>query len=162
MKNRFRGSYELKVDDRGRVKIPSHYLSILEEHYGKELYVTSVNGDRMYIYPLSVWEGVEQNIEKMRVRTPELEEYISRTSYWGNECEMDAKGRLLIPPELRSASQLNDNVRIIGKIDHMVLWNDLLFKEKSLKGDFSDEQLHHVSLLLNEVAALSGREAGAR
>lgn len=147
---RFRGSYELKVDDKGRIKIPSKYLSVLEEQHGKELYITSVNGDRVFLYPLNVWEVIEQRIEQMKVRTPEIENYISRTSFWGNEGEVDSRGRVLIPPELRTAGQLDGQARLIGEIDHMVLWNEDLFREKTLSGDFSDEKMNEVSRLLNE------------
>ncbi|UCH94003.1 MAG: hypothetical protein JSV88_27565 [Candidatus Aminicenantes bacterium] len=150
---RFRGSFVLKVDDRGRIKVPSQYLSILTEQCGKELYITSLNGDRVMIYPLKVWEGIEQSIEKIKVRSPEIEEYISRTSYWGNESEVDSRGRVLIPPELRKTSQLDSQVRIFGEIDHMVVWNEDLFKQKSLSGEFSDEKLQTVSRLIHEAAA---------
>jgi MraZ protein len=158
IKKRFRGSYELKVDDRGRIKVPSKYLSALEEQYGKELYITSINGDRVLLYPLGVWEGIEQAIATMRVRSPEIEDYVSRTSFWGNEGEVDGKGRVLIPPELRTSSKLDGNVRIIGKIDHMVLWNEDEFRAKALSGEFSDEKLHQVSLMLNEIAAAGSKE----
>lgn len=150
---RFRGSYELKMDDRGRIKVPAKYLSVLEEQYGKELYITSVNGDRVLLYPLTVWEAIEQSIETMKVRTPEIENYVSRTSFWGNEGEVDGRGRVLIPPELRTAGKLNDNLRIIGKIDHMVIWNEEMFRSKALSGEFSDEKLHQVSLMLNDADA---------
>ncbi len=155
---RFRGSYELKLDDRGRIKIPSKYLSVLEEQYGKELYITSINGDRVFLYPLEVWEAIEQSIETKKVRAPEIEDYVSRTSFWGNESEVDSRGRVLIPPELRTSSKLNDNVRIFGEIDYMVIWNEELFRAKSLSGEFTDEKLHEVSRLLNESSALSKGE----
>jgi len=157
---RFRGSFVLKVDDRGRIKVPSQYLSILDQQYGKELYITSINGDRVFLYPLHVWEGIEQSIEKIKVRSPEIEEYISRTSFWGNESEVDARGRVLIPPELRKESQLDGNavLRIFGKIDHMVVWHEELFKEKSLSGEFSDEKMQIVSRLINEASTLPGKE----
>lgn len=150
---RFRGSYELKVDDKGRIKVPSKYLSVLEETYGNDLYITSINGDRVFIYPLKVWEVIEQSIEAMKVRSPEIEDYISRTSFWGNEGEVDNRGRVLIPPELRSSSKLDGNVRVIGKIDHMVLWNEDMFRAKALDGEFSDDKLHEVSRLLNDFTA---------
>jgi MraZ protein len=122
------------------------------------LYITSINGDRVLLYPLEVWEGIEQAIATMRVRSPEIEDYVSRTSFWGNEGEVDGKGRVLIPPELRTSSKLDGNVRIIGKIDHMVLWNEDEFRAKALSGEFSDEKLHQVSLMLNEIAAVGSKE----
>ncbi len=152
IKKRFRGSFVLRVDDRGRVKIPSQYLSILTDQYGKDLYITSLNGDHVLIYPLKVWEEIEQSIEKIKIRAPEIQEYISRTSYWGNESEVDSRGRVLIPPELRKFSQLDGNLRIFGEIDHMVVWNEDLFKQQSLKGKFTDEKLEAVSRLIHETA----------
>lgn len=140
----------MKLDERGRIKIPSRYLSILEEQYGKEIYLTSLNGDHVLLYPLSVWEGIEQTIQKIPVRTPEIEEFIDRTSFWGNECEVDARGRILVPSELRNASKLDDLVRVVGKIDYMVIWNDRLFKEKSLTGEFGPDKMQKIAEILNE------------
>ena len=145
----------MRVDDRGRVKIPSQYLSILTEQYGNDLYITSLNGDHVLIYPLKVWEGIEQSIEKIKIRAPEIQEYISRTSYWGNESEVDTRGRVLIPPELRKTSQLDGNLRIFGEIDHMVVWNEELFKQESLSGKFTDEKLQVVSRLIHEAGTVN-------
>jgi len=142
----------LRLDDRGRLKIPARYLSILEEQYGREIYITSLNGDHVLLYPLPVWEKIEQNIEKMKVRAPEVEEYVSRTSFWGNESEVDARGRVLIPPELRKESRLDDDVCVVGNIDYMVLWNEAMFREKSMSGQFNDGKLQKVSELLRAVA----------
>jgi len=150
IKKRFRGSFVLRVDDRGRVKIPSQYLSILSEQYGNDLYITSLNGDHVLIYPLKVWEDIEQSIEKIKIRAPEIQEYISRTSYWGNESEVDSRGRVLIPPELRKSSQLDGNLRIFGEIDHLVVWNEELYKQESLSGKFTDEKLQTVARLIHE------------
>ncbi len=140
----------MKMDDRGRIKVPAKYLSALEGQYGKELYITSLNGDRVLLYPLAVWEAIEQSIETMKVRSPEIENYVSRTGFWGNEGEVDGRGRVLIPTELRTSGKLNGNLRIIGKIDHMVIWNEEMFKSNALSGEFTDEKLHRVSMLLND------------
>jgi MraZ protein len=157
IKKRFRGSFAAKVDDRGRIKIPSQYLSAIKEQYGSSIYITSLNGDRVFLYPMSVWEDIEQSIETIKVRSPEIEEYISRTSYWGHETEVDSRGRILIPPELRKESRLNGSeLRIFGKIDHMLVWNEELFREKTFSGEFNDEKLLKVSRMINELSALPG------
>lgn len=158
IKNRFRGSFVQKMDDRGRIKLPSQYLSILIENYGNELYITSLNGDQVFLYPLAKWEEIEKSIERMSVRSPEIEEFLTRTGFWGNEAEVDARGRVLIPPELRKESQLFDDVRIFGKIDYMVAWNEGMVRHKALQGMFTDEKMQQVSRLLNEYSALSGNE----
>ena len=41
----FRGSAPTKIDDKGRLKIPTDFRRLLEERYGQELFVTSLKGD---------------------------------------------------------------------------------------------------------------------
>lgn len=158
MSSRFRGSFLLKIDDKGRIKVPTRYHSILESQFGSELYLTSLNGDCILVYPLTVWEEIEAAIAKMKVRTPELEEYINRTSYWGNEAEIDNRGRILMPPDLRSSALLDGSIRMVGKIDHLVVWNDELFRERALDGVFDEEKLQRIAMVLNGQKTLSGHE----
>jgi len=148
-----------KLDDRARLKIPVQYLDILVQKYGGKLYLTSVNGDHALVYPLSVWTAIEEKIEQMSVRDPDVEEYVSRISYWGSENELDSKGRILIPADLRDSSALTEGeILVLGKIDHLVIWNRIRFQSRYLGGDFHDERLHKVSRLINELSPYSGDE----
>jgi len=155
---RFRGSYIATIDDRGRVKIPAKYLSVLEQGFGREVYLTSVNGDHILFYPMKVWQEIERKIAAIPMRDPEMEEFVSRSSYWGTETEIDPKGRILIPADLRAASRLESALLILGKIDYMVIWNKEVFETRYMGGQFSDEKLNRISRLLNEFSALPRHE----
>ncbi|MCU0237232.1 MAG: hypothetical protein MUC72_09140 [Acidobacteria bacterium] len=158
MNERFRGSYIATIDDRGRVKIPAKYLAVLDQGFGREAYLTSVNGDHVLFYPMKVWKEIERKIAAIPMRDPEMEEFVSRSSYWGTETEIDPKGRILIPADLRAASKLESGLLILGKIDYMVIWNKEVFEARYMGGEFSDEKLHRVSRLLNEFPALPRNE----
>jgi len=158
MNERFRGSYIATIDDRGRVKIPAKYLAVLEQGMGREVYLTSINGDHILFYPMKVWQEIERKIAAIPMRDPEMEEFVSRSSYWGTETEIDPKGRVLIPADLRAASKLESGLLILGKIDYMVIWNKEVFEARYMGGQFSDEKLNRVSRLLNEFSALPRNE----
>ncbi len=158
MNERFRGSYIATIDDRGRVKIPAKYLAVLDQGFGREAYLTSVNGDHVLFYPMKVWQEIERKIAAIPMRDPEMEEFVSRSSYWGTETEIDPKGRILIPADLRAASKLESGLLILGKIDYMVIWNKEVFEARYMGGQFSDEKLNRVSRLLNEFSALPRNE----
>ena len=51
----FRGSAPAKIDEKGRLKIPTDFRRVIEERYGPDLFVTSVMGDAALLYPLPVW-----------------------------------------------------------------------------------------------------------
>ena len=60
-----RGSYSAKIDEKGRLKIPNAFKAIVEERHGTTgLYVTSVTGDSVRIYPMPVWAAVEQRLAR--------------------------------------------------------------------------------------------------
>ncbi len=158
MNRRFRGSYTLKIDDRGRIIIPSRYRTILESQFGREVYLTSANDDHILFYPLHIWEIIEQNIGKIQLRTRKVEDFVRVTGYWGTESELDPKGRILIPPDLREKIKLKDSVLIIGQIDHIAIWNNDDFTEKYASKSFSDSEMDEISRLLNNELPLSGDE----
>jgi MraZ protein len=155
---RFRGSYDVKIDDRGRIKIPSRFLSVFDSGYGRDVYITSLNGDHVMLYPIKIWEDVELRVENIGVWDPDVDEFVSRLSYWGTESEIDLKGRVLVPPDLRKASKLQEVIRILGKANHLVIWNEGIFRSKEMVEEYGKDKLHRVSRILNEVSPLSGDE----
>jgi MraZ protein len=56
------------------------------------------------------------------------------TSYYGLLTRMDPQGRILIPQSLREDAQISGDVIVIGKTDHLEVWNDQVFR-KGLKED---------------------------
>ena len=59
-----RGNYPAKVDEKGRVKIPAAFLESLRE-YGNKFYVTSENGDYVRIYPMKIWNEIEEKLAQL-------------------------------------------------------------------------------------------------
>ena len=49
------GHAPAKIDDKGRLKIPSGFRKIIEERYGADCVITSMDGERALVYPLAVW-----------------------------------------------------------------------------------------------------------
>lgn len=155
---RFRGSYDVKIDDRGRIKIPAKFLSVFESCYSKEVFLTSLEGDHVMLFPIEIWERMEGQIDTLGILDPDVDAYVNRLNYWGTESEMDSKGRVLVPPALRKTGQLDDTVRVLGKANHLVIWNEEIFREKELGEPFGKEKLHRVSRILNEATPLSSNE----
>ena len=58
----FRGSAPAKIDDKGRLKLPTAFRRDLEQSYGREIFVTSIRGESVLIYPLTVWQEIEDRL----------------------------------------------------------------------------------------------------
>lgn len=111
----FRGNHPARIDDKGRLKVPAAYKSRVDEIYGAEFFITSVDGTRALLYPLKEWEKKEQQLEKMPPSHPAREIFLDRTSYYGAMAKMDEQGRLLLPQILRDSARLTAEVVVLGK-----------------------------------------------
>ena len=58
----FRGNNPAKVDDKGRLKIPSAFKALLDAANVTELYITSTDGRKAEIWPLPEWEKRERQL----------------------------------------------------------------------------------------------------
>src|SRR3954463_8476460 len=99
----FRGNAPARIDDKGRLKLPNAFRNLLETKYGRELFVTSLSGEYVRIYPMPVWLENEQKLAGVPSTNPAKLRYLDRVSYYGQVSELDSQGRVLIPVRLRDA-----------------------------------------------------------
>ena len=135
----FRGSAPAKIDDKGRLKIPSDFLRSLEDRYGSELFITSVRGDCALVYPLPVWEEIENRLLSMPSTDRVRDRYLERVNYFGQQVKLDSQGRTVIPQILREAADVQGEVVVNGRLDHLVVWNHEKFAQKLEAQPFTDE-----------------------
>lgn len=119
----FRGSAQAKIDDRGRLKVPTGFRNTMEEEFGPELFVTSILGDSALLYPLPVWEQIEDRLRSMPSTDRTRNRFLERVNYFGQQGQMDAQGRLLLPQVLRDSAELTGEVVVNAELDHLVVWN---------------------------------------
>jgi MraZ protein len=136
-----RGNYPATVDEKGRVKIPADFLEELRKS-GKKFYVTSSTGDRARVYPMKVWEEIENKLAKLSSHNQAKQKFLTRTNYYGQVVEVDGQGRILIPPVLRESAQMKGEVDIQGQLTYLEVWNHAQFLEQMNRNPMTadDEQ----------------------
>jgi MraZ protein len=118
-----RGNEPAKIDDKGRLKIPNAFRALVEEHYGRWVFVTSIVGDCVRIYPLAVWIEIERKLAGMPTTHPSRIKYLTRANYFGQSAEIDNQGRVLIHPRLRDSAAMTGEVDVFGQLNHLEIWN---------------------------------------
>jgi MraZ protein len=134
-----RGSYPAKIDDKGRLKLPTAFKAFVEEQHGAGLYVTSLTGDSVRVYPMPVWLAVEQRLARMPSTHPARVKFLDRVNYFGQVLEFDAQGRVLIPARLREAAGMIGDVDVLGQVDFLEVWNHDRFLAKLQREPFTDD-----------------------
>ncbi len=142
------GSFTVKVDEKGRVKVPSEFRRIIDAQYGDGgFYVTSVRGDCARLYPARAWTGVREKLSSEPPSKPPVRKFLRATAYYGQSANMDPQGRILIHPRLREDAGLEGEVIIVGHKDHLEVWNHKRFKEMMHADPFSDQDEDYISTL---------------
>jgi MraZ protein len=112
----------LKVDQKGRLKIPLTFLTTLAGP-GSEFYLTSEDGDSVRIYPMKVWSEVEGQLERLCLTNMNSEKLLARVKYFGQAVTMDKQGRVLIPIVLRNSAQMKGAVDVLDYVNYLEVWN---------------------------------------
>lgn len=142
----FRGSSIAKIDDKGRLKVPSDFRRVLEESWSQDVFLTSVQGDVGLFYPLPVWEGIEERLLALPSTHRGRQRYLQRVSYYGQQGSLDAQGRILVPQVLRESAGLDGEVVVCGSADHLQLWNHDRFTRRVLDDPLTDDELEELAL----------------
>jgi len=133
-----RGNYSAKIDEKGRLKIPNAFRALVEEQHGAALYVTSLTGDSVRIYPMPVWIELEQRLSRVPSTDPARNRFLDRVNYFGQMGEFDGQGRVLIPQRLRESAGMSGEVDVLGQVAYLDVWNHERFITKMNADPFTD------------------------
>ena len=119
--DRLRGSAETTVDEKGRFKVPAVFREPIESVYGADFFVTSISGEDVLIYPMPVWNALEEKLAALPSVHRAKSKFLERVNTYGQAARMDAQGRLLVPSLLRETAGLSGESIVLGQNDHLKL-----------------------------------------
>jgi MraZ protein len=140
-----RGNYAAKIDDKGRLKIPNAFRALVQGQHGTELFVTSLTGEYVRIYPMPVWTALEQKLVRAPSTHPARLKFLDRVNYFGQTAEFDAQGRVLIHPRLRDSAGMSGEVDVFGQYDYLDVWNHERFVAKMQREPYTDDDARALS-----------------
>jgi MraZ protein len=135
-----RGNHPARIDDKGRIKVPNGFRTLIEQQYGTELFVTSVSGEYVRLYPMAVWLEVERRLAEVPSTNPSKLRFLDRVNFFGQALAMDKQGRVVVPPLLRESAAMAGEVSVLGLQNHLAVWNqkrlsDRLFEKEPFTDD---------------------------
>ena len=147
----FRGNHPAKVDEKGRLKLPSAFKQLVDAEHVTQFYITSMDGKSAEIWPLPEWEKREQLLAESSTLDDAVQKYLSLTSYYGQQVEMDNQARLLLPQILRGAARLDPEVAVVvfGKMMYLEVSNREMFEANLPGSEMTAEDRKAVAAILS-------------
>ena len=141
----FRGNAPARIDDKGRLKVPNAFRSLLENKHGRELFLTSLTGEYVRIYPMPVWLEIEEKLGLVPSTHPAKLRYLDRVNYFGQVAELDVQGRVIVPVRLRESATMSGDVDVLGQYNYLDVWNHDRFLTKLQRDAYTDEDAKALS-----------------
>ena len=135
-----RGNHPARIDEKVRIKIPNGFRLLVQSQYGLELFVTSVTGEYVRLYPMAVWLEIERKLAQVPSANPSKQRFLDRVNFFGQTVEMDKQGRVVLPQMLRESAAMAGEVSVLGLQNHLAVWNQKRLQERLFKKEpFTDE-----------------------
>ena len=132
------GTYECKIDAKGRLMIPAALKKQLAGSLQDGFVLKrSVFQPCLELYPMNEWNLMMQKINKLNRFVKKNNDFIRRFTAGVKVVEIDALGRLLVPKDLMSFSQISKDIVLSSAVNIVEVWDKELY-EKSIAGDDID------------------------
>lgn len=142
-----RGNALAKIDDRGRLKLPAAFRSVIEPKYGNEFFVTSLRGESARIYPLQVYTEWEERLVASSAVEPLVTKLRQALNFFGQGATMDPQGRILIHPLLRERAGLGGEVAVLGQQNYLEVWERNTVEEQLRHDPLTEDDLRRLAEL---------------
>jgi MraZ protein len=135
------GTYECKVDSKGRLLLPNPLKKQLSASLQDGFVLKrSVFQQCLELYPMQEWNLMMQKINKLNRFVKKNNDFIRRFTAGVRVIEIDATGRLLVPKDLAIFASVSKDIVLSSAVNIIEIWDKDLY-EKAIDdsvGDFAD------------------------
>lgn len=118
------GTYECKVDAKGRLMLPAalkkQLSSVLQNGF---VLKRAVFQPCLELYPMEEWEALMQRINKLNRFKKKNNDFIRRFTAGVKVVEIDATGRLLIPKDLVVFADISKEIVLSAAVNIVEIWD---------------------------------------
>ena len=129
------GEYHHNIDVKGRVIVPAKF----REDLGDSFIVSKGSNNCINIYSANEWQVFRA--ELLALRTPKASKLRHFFFSSAAPVELDAQGRILIPPTFREHAGLTKDLAIIGVSNHAEIWDKSRWDDYMSDPFFSSEEI---------------------
>ena len=134
----FQGASSISLDGKGRLSMPTRHRDVLIATASGQLTLTKHPHGCLMVFARPEWEKFRERIANL----PMSAQWWKRI-FLGNamDVELDATGRVLVSPELRTAAGITKDAVLLGMGNHFELWDQVTYdaqEARAMQGEIPD------------------------
>lgn len=119
----FLGEYEVRIDDKGRFRVPSQLLRQLGGAE-KEGFVVNRGFEKcLVIYPKREWEKITQEINSLNMYVKKNRDFVRYFFRGATELELDSSERLLFGKNLTEYIECQKDIVLFAYFNRIEVWS---------------------------------------
>ena len=142
----FLGTYQPRLDEKGRLILPAKFRDALEAG----VVITRTQERALAVYPRATFEAKMTSLISAPSTVRQVRDYQRMLMAGASDEVPDRQGRVTIPPSLRTYAGLDRDVVVIGAGDRAEIWDVEAWQKYSEAGEESFSDMD------NEFTALTG------
>ncbi len=115
----FLGRFSHNLDAKGRLAIPAKFRGALADG----LVVTRGIDRCLSVYPLTAWETLAARVSALSISDPDARQFKRMVFAEAMDEELDAQGRIVVPPELRRYAGIEREAIVVGMNTYVEIWD---------------------------------------
>jgi len=138
----FLGEYEIKIDGKGRLRLPVGIKKQLNPTANGRFVVNRGFEQNLVIYPFDIWEKIRKEIDKLNSFNKKHRKFIRLFLAGATELVLDSADRINIPKHLLKYANITNEAMLTPGQQTLELWNKELYNSEM---DFDPDELADLS-----------------
>ena len=133
----FMGEYSHTIDTKGRLIIPSKF----REELGETFVVTKGLDGCLFVFSDEEWKAFEIKLKSLPLTNKNARQFARFFVAGATPCELDKKGRILLPATLREFAGLEKDVVLTGMLNRIEIWSKEKWNENNSLDDVAMDEI---------------------
>ena len=120
----FAGTFENRIDRKGRVSLPADFRAELPADGPRVIYIyPSPRGTALEACDRNFMQRMSDSIEQFDIFSDQEDEMTASIVAAARRITIDTEGRIVLPPELITDAEIVDAVTFVGRGGRFQIWN---------------------------------------
>jgi MraZ protein len=129
-----RGRYPGRLDDKGRLKLPTAFAQFFHSLAESKLYLTSLDRSTAQLYPIAEWRANEKFFYSFTANPAAARNVLFNAQDLGADVEMDNQGRITVHPDLRRELGMEgQELHLMAVKGHIEVLTEARYQERKRK-----------------------------
>ena len=125
----FKGSFIYSVDNKGRLNLPANLRKYVSPDASETFVITRGFEKCLFVYPFDEWSKLEQRLRELSAYNPQDRLFMRVLLEYAKESQLDGQARITIPQQLVDYAGIKNEVRVIGVLEKIELWNPKVYDD---------------------------------